>query len=195
MSLFWMRLIEQCSFNAIFFCSLFHAKCWSKTYREGHFSPLLTLHHLRLTADIYFSDILAMFLLNVKTQSNLSHTSHSKFFHSFVIHNKFMSLHLCHFSSRFFFLSKYKVINQSDICNFVIIMKLKSNNFTTIIIKNLFHFAIESMGALQRRAWTRLKSKYLLHLEDYIFFWDIKHQFCYQDNFLLDIWMQTEHED
>lgn len=102
-SLFLLNKIKQCNLM-VSFCSFFTAQCWIKTYKEERvvFFLLITLYHLWLTVDIYFSDILVMLLLNVKKQSNLSHTVYGKLFHSSVNHNEFMSLLICHFNSNLF---------------------------------------------------------------------------------------------
>lgn len=102
---FLLNEIEQCDLKGFFFPYFLH-NVEAKHIEKGNLPPpppLITLHHLWLTADIYFSDILAMLLLNVKKQSNLSHTLYSKLCHSSVIHNEFLPLHLCHFSSSLLF--------------------------------------------------------------------------------------------
>lgn len=88
---------------------IFSAPCFLHNFESKHiktkwwiFSHLITLILLWLTADIYFSDIWSVLLLNIKKQSNLSHTVYGKLFHSSVNHNEFVSILLCHFSSSLF---------------------------------------------------------------------------------------------
>lgn len=95
---------------------IFSALCFLHDFESKHiktkwwtFSPLITLHLLWLTADIYFSVIWSMLLLNVKKQSNLSHTVYGKLSIALLT-----IMNLCHYysviSAAAFFLSKYKAI-------------------------------------------------------------------------------------